>query len=404
MYRGGSYRGYGGRSKATADTLCQKCLKKDMCTFDPSQKRTTNFHIRHYSYECTASAQERPYKPRPSRTQQLLNPQLKPKLMTDVPNELLRKKGVADELLAKKEEERGRKSSPDTLHRRSRSVSSSSVDSVSTISTNRSRSRPRSSRYREKKEKTSVRGGHLGKRGRRSVSTSDSYDSGGSLDRNTRRRMSSFSPGLRGRRRSRSGSTRMEASQDFFPKHLKGGNRAFSRSRSRSYSRGRGRPRRLLSRSRSTSRRNRRRRSATSPMDTDDHQLYQNSDRNSERLSHRKSRSRSTGCQRRGGRLPRSRSRSPFRSARNPSPCSRRMAPRSPSPYSRRVPPRSPSPLGAQNDFRGRNAPMSGRGRPWGGGRPETSTSNGPAPQGRERSLSPYSKRVAMTRAMAAGQ
>lgn len=71
MYRG---PGYGGRSKATANILCQKCLKRG-----------------HYSYECKVSAQERPYKSRPSRTQQLLNPQLKPKLSTEVPNDLLRK-------------------------------------------------------------------------------------------------------------------------------------------------------------------------------------------------------------------------------------------------------------------------------------------------------------------------
>ncbi|KAF1960222.1 hypothetical protein CC80DRAFT_405331, partial [Byssothecium circinans] len=105
-----------GRSKASADTLCQKCLNRG-----------------HYSYECTVSAQQRPYKSRPSRTQQLLNPQLKPKLTTEVPNDLLRKKGIADEILAKKEEERGRKS-----RKPSRSYSSGSV---STISTNRSPSR-----------------------------------------------------------------------------------------------------------------------------------------------------------------------------------------------------------------------------------------------------------------------
>ncbi|KAF1939773.1 hypothetical protein EJ02DRAFT_351560, partial [Clathrospora elynae] len=61
-----------GSSKASSDTLCQKCLKRG-----------------HYSYECKAPAQERPYKSRPSRTQQLLNPNLKPKLTTEVPNELL---------------------------------------------------------------------------------------------------------------------------------------------------------------------------------------------------------------------------------------------------------------------------------------------------------------------------
>jgi len=68
---GGSY---GGPSKASGNTLCQKCLKRG-----------------HYSYECKASAQERPYIARPSRTQQLLNPKLVPKLTSDVPNDLLRK-------------------------------------------------------------------------------------------------------------------------------------------------------------------------------------------------------------------------------------------------------------------------------------------------------------------------
>ncbi|KAF1345617.1 hypothetical protein EJ07DRAFT_145815, partial [Lizonia empirigonia] len=61
-----------GPSKASPTTLCQKCLQRG-----------------HYSYECKASAQERPYKSRPSRTQQLLNPQLQPKLTTEVPSDLL---------------------------------------------------------------------------------------------------------------------------------------------------------------------------------------------------------------------------------------------------------------------------------------------------------------------------
>jgi hypothetical protein len=172
-----------GRSKATVDTLCQKCLTRG-----------------HYSYECTVSAQQRPYKPRPSRTQQLLNPQLKPKLTTEVPNDLLRKKGIADEILAKKEQERGRKSKRD---RRSRSVSSHSYDSVSTISTNRSRSRSPPPK-RIENEKPSSRGGDmLGKRGRRAVS-SESEKSFTKAERHTRRRLSSFSPDQRGRRKSRS--------------------------------------------------------------------------------------------------------------------------------------------------------------------------------------------------------
>ncbi|KAJ9642470.1 hypothetical protein H2199_004851 [Coniosporium tulheliwenetii] len=98
------------------------------------------------SYECKASAQERPYASRPSRTQQLFNPKLVPKLTSDVPNDLLQKKGVADQLLAKNAEERGRKRALDNddttapPRKRTRSVSSYSSSSVSTISTNLSRS------------------------------------------------------------------------------------------------------------------------------------------------------------------------------------------------------------------------------------------------------------------------
>lgn len=119
----------GGSTKATASTLCQKCLKRG-----------------HYSYECKAVAQERPYVSRPSRTQQLLNPKLVPKLTSDMPNSLLRKKGVADEQLTKAELERGRKRERQSEEpenngktKRLRSASASSV-SVSTISTRMSRS------------------------------------------------------------------------------------------------------------------------------------------------------------------------------------------------------------------------------------------------------------------------
>lgn len=132
MNRYGRGPAFGGPSKATASTTCQKCLKKG-----------------HYSYECKAVIQERPYVSRPSRTQQLLNPKLVPKLTSDVPNDLLRKKGVADEQLAKIEEERGRKRDRQSEDRdvrgaskRMRSASSASSTSVSTISTNRSRSPP----------------------------------------------------------------------------------------------------------------------------------------------------------------------------------------------------------------------------------------------------------------------
>lgn len=56
------------RSKATPSTTCQKCLKKG-----------------HFSYECKASHQDRPYISRPSRTQQLLNPKLAPKITNSAP-------------------------------------------------------------------------------------------------------------------------------------------------------------------------------------------------------------------------------------------------------------------------------------------------------------------------------
>ncbi|KAL7623369.1 hypothetical protein AAE478_007050 [Parahypoxylon ruwenzoriense] len=67
------------------------------------------FLARHYSYECKASAQERPYVSRPSRTQQLFNPKLMPKLTADVPDNLQKRKGLADQELAKREAERAKK-------------------------------------------------------------------------------------------------------------------------------------------------------------------------------------------------------------------------------------------------------------------------------------------------------
>jgi hypothetical protein len=82
---------YGGPSKASATTLCQKCLKRDMSSLLLLAQTQADFSSRHYSYECKAVAQERPYVPRPSRTQQLFNPKLVPKLNSDVPQDLLRR-------------------------------------------------------------------------------------------------------------------------------------------------------------------------------------------------------------------------------------------------------------------------------------------------------------------------
>ncbi|KAF2431791.1 hypothetical protein EJ08DRAFT_164387 [Tothia fuscella] len=192
------------QSRASPTTLCQKCLKKG-----------------HFSYECKAPAAERPYAARPSRTQQLMNPKLAPQLTNDLPDDLQRREGVADEILAAKKAERGRKRSIDDHsagpRKASRSVSSSSFDSVSTISTAASRSpSPRrgarhnsppdqlmTSQYEE--GPPPVRDvDHARKRRRRSVSSSHhSRASRGDSNRNTRRRRRSISPAERGRRRSR---------------------------------------------------------------------------------------------------------------------------------------------------------------------------------------------------------
>ncbi|OTA04553.1 hypothetical protein A9Z42_0051410 [Trichoderma parareesei] len=81
-----------------------------MYRLDTSMETHRLTHLaRHYSYECKASAQERPYVSRPSRSQQLRNPKLVPKLTSDTPNPLEKKKGVADEELGKLEAERERK-------------------------------------------------------------------------------------------------------------------------------------------------------------------------------------------------------------------------------------------------------------------------------------------------------
>ncbi|KAL8823172.1 MAG: hypothetical protein Q9191_006108 [Dirinaria sp. TL-2023a] len=145
-------------------------------------------------YECKSTTQDRPYVSRPSRTQQLTNPKLVPKLTTDVPNELLRKKGIADEELAKKEAERGRQRKADEDDssgrgkKRSRSVSTSSSTSVSTISTNLSRSpSPRRSlpatTMRDRHSHNGLRDSKAYPRRSSSSSSAKSYTSSSSLGR-----------------------------------------------------------------------------------------------------------------------------------------------------------------------------------------------------------------------------
>ncbi|EEH16577.2 hypothetical protein PABG_06664 [Paracoccidioides brasiliensis Pb03] len=207
--------GYGNSTILWTDITRNKPQKLNLLTTEGKAKPQAEYTTR---YECKASAQERPYISRPSRTQQLANPKLVPELMSDVPNDLLRTKGVADEQLALKENERSRKRDSDYDDRdregirghsrkRARSVSPAySADSVSTISTNRSWSRsprrkrdlspsPGRSRERKRKINESVsRASHLSAspvEKKRALSRA--------TDRNTRRRMRSQSPHERGR-------------------------------------------------------------------------------------------------------------------------------------------------------------------------------------------------------------
>ncbi|KAL5341710.1 zinc knuckle-domain-containing protein [Aspergillus crustosus] len=199
--------GVRGPTKASASTLCQKCLKRG-----------------HYSYECKATTQERPYLARPSRTQQLQNPKLRPQLTTEVPDDGVLAKGTADALLAQREAERGRKRDLDDLDsllnrsqgaKRTRSISSSSASSVSTISTNRSRSgSPKRNTYAERKgglRADSPKSRQSWSRKRRHSHASSGYSVSSyssraksrtrSPDRNIRRRRRESSPKERGRPR-----------------------------------------------------------------------------------------------------------------------------------------------------------------------------------------------------------
>ena len=88
------YRGRVGPPKKTPESVqCQKCLKRDKLSpmIQKLSSHTLTFTARHYTYECKAAPQERPYIPRPSRTQQLRNPKLLPKLTNAVPDHLQQK-------------------------------------------------------------------------------------------------------------------------------------------------------------------------------------------------------------------------------------------------------------------------------------------------------------------------
>ncbi|KAF5315206.1 hypothetical protein D9619_007097 [Psilocybe cf. subviscida] len=126
------YAPHGGRSsnqpRATANTICQKCLGKG-----------------HFIYECKNA---RPYLTRPSRTQQLENPKVLAKLKAEgkpsveVPEEFKKPVGTANKILEAKEKERlkedkGKGKEKEASHkrkRRRRSRSTSDSDSGSSSS------------------------------------------------------------------------------------------------------------------------------------------------------------------------------------------------------------------------------------------------------------------------------
>lgn len=131
----------------------------------------------------------------------------------------LRRKGTADDKRAHNEENRALKRKGDDNRtsngsaKRSRSISSSSSASISTISTNLSRSPTPTLKLADPpRHRTFTRNAELGKRRRRSISSSSSYTSeefsrrlreGRTRDnsRNTRRRRCATSPDSRGRER-----------------------------------------------------------------------------------------------------------------------------------------------------------------------------------------------------------
>ncbi|KAF8606696.1 hypothetical protein BDV93DRAFT_417409, partial [Ceratobasidium sp. AG-I] len=83
-------RGTNRNPRATADTVCQKCLQRG-----------------HFIYECKST---QPYKSRPSRSQMLENPALAKKRgdkpSVELPEEFKKKTGVANKILEEKEKDR----------------------------------------------------------------------------------------------------------------------------------------------------------------------------------------------------------------------------------------------------------------------------------------------------------
>ncbi|KAF7365232.1 SHSP domain-containing protein [Mycena venus] len=146
------------RPRATASTVCQKCLKTG-----------------HFIYECKF---ERPYVSRPSRTQQLENPSVLAKLKAagkpsvEVPEEFKKKDGTANRILEEKakEREKGKERESKKARRESSSSDSDSDDSDSSSasesgsssssssdSSGRSRERDRKRRVPTKRDRSRSR-------------------------------------------------------------------------------------------------------------------------------------------------------------------------------------------------------------------------------------------------------
>ncbi|KDN41014.1 hypothetical protein RSAG8_07720, partial [Rhizoctonia solani AG-8 WAC10335] len=110
MNFGRNARGTNKNPRATADTICQKCLQRG-----------------HFIYDCKSI---QPYKSRPSRSQLLAKPELARKRgdkpSVEVPEEFKKRSGVANKILEEKEKDREAK--------RKRSTSPSSSGSSSSDS------------------------------------------------------------------------------------------------------------------------------------------------------------------------------------------------------------------------------------------------------------------------------
>ncbi|CAK7206080.1 hypothetical protein SEUCBS139899_008863 [Sporothrix eucalyptigena] len=158
---------------------------------------------------CKVAPQDRPYKARPSRSQQFRNPKLAPKLHEDTFNAAEIKKGVADEELAKREAERAKK-------RRRRSESDGGSSSGSESDDSVARRRRAKGKYSSSSDKR-----------RRSPSYSDS----GSASRSVSRSVSPASP-----RRALPPASRKEAKTSSYARGRSASVDSRSRSRSRSVS------------------------------------------------------------------------------------------------------------------------------------------------------------------------